>query len=44
MSSSWPGASDDAEIAGDVDVEHEHRYNLAGDRLPAAGWRAWCPC
>ena len=40
MSSSWPGASDDAEIAGDVDVEHEHRYDPAGDRLPEPARRA----
>ena len=40
MGSSWRGASNDAEIVGDVDVEHEHRYNLAGDRLPVSARRA----
>jgi len=40
MSSSWPGTSDGAEIGGDVDVEHEHHYDLAGDRLPEPARRA----
>ena len=40
MNTSWPGISDDAEIGGNVDVEHDHRYNPAGDRLPEPGRRA----
>lgn len=40
MSNSWPGISDDAEIGGDLDAEHEHRYDMASDRLPEPGRRA----
>ena len=40
MSSSWPATSDDAKIGVDVDVEHEHRYDMAGDRLAESGRRA----
>ncbi len=40
MSSSWPGTSCDAKIGGGVDVEHEHRDNPAGDRLPEPARRA----
>jgi hypothetical protein len=41
MTSSWPGASDNAESGSNFDVEHdEHRYHLAGDRLPEPGRRA----
>ena len=40
MSSSRPGADDEAGFADDADVEHEHRDNLAGDRLPEPARRA----
>ena len=40
MSSSRPGTDDEAGFADDVGVEHEHRDNLADDRLPEPARRA----
>ena len=44
MSSSRPSTDDEAGFADDADVEHEHRDNLADDRLPSRPGGPWCPC
>lgn len=40
MSSSRPGVDDEAGSADDPGVEHEHRDDVAGDRLPEPARRA----
>jgi Domain of unknown function (DUF4194) len=40
MSNSWPDISEDAEIGGDLDVEHHRHDDLSVDRLPEPARRA----
>jgi hypothetical protein len=40
VNSSWPDTSDDAGIGRGLDVEHDHRDDLSGDRFPESARRA----